>query len=99
MEHIDIDKSAQKFEIQTIVCAVFVSSNIANRDNVKYCLINTIPSTRTVGDRLAMSTSYLTTTLSCFTPMHVELRGILEWDRMISCLSCCFTLCLIPSLI
>ena len=38
VEHIDIDKSAQKFEIQTIVCAVFVSSNIANRDNVKYIL-------------------------------------------------------------
>ena len=38
VEHIDIDKSAQKFEIQTIVCAVFVSNNIANRDNVKYIL-------------------------------------------------------------
>ena len=46
MELIDIVKSGQKFETQTIGCDLFVSSNIAHRDKVKYCLINTIPSTR-----------------------------------------------------
>ena len=42
----DIVKTAQKFEKQNFGCAVFVSSNIAHRDKVKYCLINVIPSTR-----------------------------------------------------
>lgn len=31
--------------------------------------------------------------------INVELTDVLEWDNMISCLSCCFTLCPIPALI
>ena len=42
----DIVKSAQKFGRETIGCAVFVSSDIAQRDKFIYCLIKAIPSTR-----------------------------------------------------